>query len=200
MSREEEQLPDLTAFEAALAALTPRVEGFDREQLIFQAGQVLGPAGDDGFEIRLGPLGMAGGVFGDDGRCRALLMMLSTRAAPMVVVRRSTRRQLAPAIADGKARAEPSRASPVDVQPPADHSSDGVAAWLPQWSRAERSAGLGGELNDPAYSLFYPRLREQLLGHGEGAYPREAVASAAPTSISTGPLPYHALLEQLLKK
>ncbi len=39
MSREEEQLPDLTAFESALAALAPRVGRFDREQLIFQAGQ-----------------------------------------------------------------------------------------------------------------------------------------------------------------
>ncbi len=39
MSREEERPEELKGFEAALAALVPRVEGFDRERLIFLAGR-----------------------------------------------------------------------------------------------------------------------------------------------------------------
>jgi hypothetical protein len=39
MSGEEERSEDLKALEAALAALVPRVEGFDRERLIFEAGR-----------------------------------------------------------------------------------------------------------------------------------------------------------------
>ena len=44
MSREEERSEDLKAFEAALAALFPRVEGFDRERLIYEAGRASGRA------------------------------------------------------------------------------------------------------------------------------------------------------------
>jgi hypothetical protein len=39
MSPEGERSEDLKALEAALAALVPRVEGFDRERLIFEAGR-----------------------------------------------------------------------------------------------------------------------------------------------------------------
>ena len=39
MSPQEKRLSDLTPFEAALAGLAPRVGGFDRERLIFLAGQ-----------------------------------------------------------------------------------------------------------------------------------------------------------------
>jgi hypothetical protein len=39
MSDQEKQLNDRSPFEAALASLKPRVEGFDRERLIFLAGQ-----------------------------------------------------------------------------------------------------------------------------------------------------------------
>jgi len=39
MSEQEKRFDDLTPFETALAALAPRVEGFDRERLIFLAGQ-----------------------------------------------------------------------------------------------------------------------------------------------------------------
>jgi hypothetical protein len=39
MSGEEERSEELKGLEAALAALAPRVEGFDRERLIFEAGR-----------------------------------------------------------------------------------------------------------------------------------------------------------------
>ena len=39
MSGEEERSEELKAFEAALAALVPRVAGFDRERVIFEAGR-----------------------------------------------------------------------------------------------------------------------------------------------------------------
>ena len=49
MSQHEEQNSGMTSFERDLAALAPRVDGFDRERLIFMAGQA---AATRSFEVR----------------------------------------------------------------------------------------------------------------------------------------------------
>ncbi|MGA2619774.1 MAG: hypothetical protein ABSF26_19350 [Thermoguttaceae bacterium] len=200
MSREKEQLPDLTAFEAALAALAPRVERFDREQLIFQAGQAAALRD----AIAVSPRGVRWGwpaaFSAMTAVAAALGVMLSTRAAPNVALPGAGPEAAAPGIADGRLAAEPpAPGSPVAAKTPVDRTPGAVAGWWPQRSAPEPPAGRGADAADPPSSLSYPRLREQFLRHGADWYPSEAVASAGATAVAQQPLPYYQLLDRLLK-
>jgi hypothetical protein len=200
MSREEEQLPDLTAFEAALSALAPRVEGFQREQVIFRAGRASALRDTTGPRSRWAGWGWPAAFAAMTAVAAALLVMLSTRPAPNAVVRLEQPEAGAPGMAEGKVAAEPSPAPAVAAEPPVDRTLEAVAAWLSQWPAREPSAGRGPERTDPAYSSSYSQLRERFLRDGEGPYPLEAATSAGPTQVAAGPLPYRELLDQLLKK
>ncbi|MGA2064785.1 MAG: hypothetical protein ABSG86_07440 [Thermoguttaceae bacterium] len=199
MSREKEQLPELTAFEAALAALAPRVERFDREQLIFRAGRASALRGTTRPRRRWAGWGWPAAFAAMTAVAASLLVMLCARPAPNAAVRLEQPEAAAPGMAEGKVAAEPSPASAVAVQTPVDHSLGAVAAWLSQWSAPEPSAGRGPERTDPAYSSSYPQLRGRFLRDGEGPYPPEAVVPAGTTAVAQQPLPYHELLDRLLQ-
>jgi hypothetical protein len=199
MSREKEQLPELTAFEAALAALTPRVEGFDRERLIFQSGRASVLPRASGSSRRWACWGWPAAFAAMTAVAASLAVMLWSRAAANVAVRGE--QQAAAGIADDKVAAVSSApASPAAAESPADRTLDAVAAWLSQWSAEEPSASRGSQGADPADSLFDPQLCEQFVRRGAGSHPPEAVASAGAAPLAAGPLPYRELLDRLLKQ
>ena len=83
MSPEEERSEDLKALEAALA---PRVEGFDRERLIFEAGRASAMAEStlDSRPSTLGQRAWPAAFSAMTALAAALLVMLVTRPEPQV--------------------------------------------------------------------------------------------------------------------
>jgi hypothetical protein len=160
MSGTEDQFPPLTPFEDALASIAPRVSGFDREQLLFLAGQasVKGPIRPAARWAWPTAFSLMTAV------AAALLVALCTRPDVPVAVRSE------PAVAPTVVFAEPAA-----MEPP-------LAGWLPQWAPTSRYTRLRDELLRPGVkaerpaasasaeplaaatpTLGYHRLLEQLL-------------------------------------
>ncbi|MGD0897700.1 MAG: hypothetical protein ABR915_07670 [Thermoguttaceae bacterium] len=180
MSEQENPIADLTAFETALASLAPRVEGFDREGLIFLAGRasVLRKQRDG---RSLGARwGWPAAFSAMTAVAASLLVMLCVRAGPTVVIR----------------SAEPGAA----VQGIAGNQPTDLPLAPDQPIAAEKGDDRGPGRTDLASADSYAGLRQRMLLQGdESCWPRPP-ASSVTTTVAEGPLPYHVLLDRLLKK
>jgi len=200
MSSEEEHVPELTPFEAALAGLTPRVEGFDREELIFQAGRV--SVLRESFVSRPRSGWRWPAAFAAMTAVAAVLtVMLSIRPAPQAGSDHQPAAAVAPRTADGNSAGPP--ATPADAgeshrEAAVDRASEAVAEWLSRWSA--ENAGVSGapDRGDSAHSLTYPQLRDRLLRSGLDPRPTSPGASTGPVEVAAGPF-YRQLRDQLLK-
>jgi hypothetical protein len=170
---------ELTAFEAALAALAPRVEGFDRQRLMFLAGQASvlreRPAG----RARGARWGWPAAFSAMTATAATLLVMLSIRSEPTVAAR------------DG----EPNAAG----QSPAEGGAVGPAATVAGPAAARETANQAPDRGEAASADSYAELRERILRQGDDAFRLRPQALAVATAVAEGPLPYHVLLERLLQ-
>ncbi len=221
MSQQEKPLNDLSPFEAALAGLAPRVEGFDRERLIFLAGQAaaLREAGVPalaGFSRQSPPTIAAQRCpGGTPARCLAwpaafaamtavaasLLVMLCTRTGPMIasagVETKNTGSNL---VSRHDVQAEEGT-RPVSRCPVRDTSPGAMPDWLASWLSPSASPTQPAEAAvDAAYADSDPALRAELLRHGIEFRRARMAASTGPIVIAEGPLPYYELLKRLTGK
>jgi hypothetical protein len=173
MSGKEERSEELNGLEAALAALVPRVEGFDRERLIFEAGRASAMAEMGLAQSPSPPAPLPKGEGRNEPRRRwawpaALAAMTAVAAMLLVMVI--------------------SRPGPQIVRLPAEPSAPSVVDDRPQ------VAGLNHGGNSPPVAsdsaVYDRRLRQRLLMHGidlsaEPAAPRTSGIEMvrAPTSM-----------------
>jgi hypothetical protein len=78
-----ERFPELTPFEAALSALTPRAAGMDRETLFFQAGQAAALRDLNRRRSLLSRWAWPGAFSAMTAVAATLLVMLTLRTGPM---------------------------------------------------------------------------------------------------------------------
>jgi len=199
MSEQAKRSSALTPFEAALAALAPRVEAFDRERLIFLAGQTaamrdcgagVSPAATSVGGKRAGGLSdviLAGGTPAPQWGWQAafavmtavaatLLVMLCTRSAPTV------------------ATSEPKSAVASDNVSGTEHP---LAGRVPP-SVGTRS--VPDTLDDAVPLESDAALRAELRRHGvDFGRPRVAAWVDSPT-VAKGPMTYYELLRRLQEK
>ncbi len=190
MSEHKEQSSEMTSFERDLAALAPRVGGFDRERLIFLAGQAAALR-DSGAGVS--PAGYsAGGTPAPRMRwawpaafsamtavAAALLVMLCTR--PTATVATSGQKDSRASIA----KLEPA-AKTTDSQP----QSESQAA---PTQREE-------DIADATFPESDPALRVELRRHGIDFSKPRVIASDSPTVIAKAPMTYFELLSRLQGK
>jgi hypothetical protein len=171
---QENRLPGLTDFEAALAQLAPRIEGFDRERLMFLAGQAAvlrDRAAGRSWKTRWAwPAAFSAMT----AVAASLLLLLCLRSESTVATRDS---------------------EPNDVGQ--NSAGNGATGGTPAAAREviEHSPACG----DPASADSYAELRERILRQGDEAFRPRPPAFVAATTVAEGPLPYHVLLDRLLK-
>jgi hypothetical protein len=211
-------------FEAALAALAPRVEGFDRERLIFLAGQAaalrgvgVSPAGDcpDFCRAPAQQGGKNWTVPFSSPRWRwawpaafsamttvaaSLLVILCTRSAPTIASSGAEPRSAASNVA-GTPRVP--KATAVERRAPEtsrDTMPDWVVAWISLWKGPAQPAENSAEAADAAFHESDPALRAELRRRGiDFRQPQERV-SRGTTVIAEGPMTYYQLLNRLQGK
>jgi hypothetical protein len=183
MSKQEKQSSELTPFEASLAGLKPRVEGFDRERLIFLAGQasVLRERGDTPAVKGTAPF-----LLGRWGWPAAFSAMTAIAATLLVMV--CTRPTASVAIGGPKDAASGLADKTVAGNVPDSHSR----SELPVPSDPREA-----EFADAPFTEADPTMRAELRLHRmEFGWPR-AAASNSPVVVAEAPLTYFELLSGL---
>jgi len=176
MSGEEERSEDLKALEAALAALVPRVEGFDRERVIFEAGRAaaiaemergqahgMQPVGFEAARTRRRRWAWPAAFSAMTAVAATLLVALMTRPEPRVASR----------------PVEPRGPAPIGVPP------------------AEPVAGPPAQAPTDAYDW---RLRERALLHGIDLWADPAVPQASRVEMARAPSSVLQLQRELMKE
>jgi hypothetical protein len=220
MSQQDKPLNDSSPFEAALAGLAPRVEGFDRERLIFLAGQAAAmrergagvpPAGDVGVPALAGFSRPSPPKSGTPAPLRrwawpaafsamtavaaSLLVMLCTRTEPMIASAGAGPKGTT-ANVSGTLRVQPD-GGPRSVP---DTSPDSMPDWLAIWLSPAPPAEKAADVADAAFPESDPALRAELQRHGlDFRRPRES-ASGGTVVVANGPLTYYELLNRLQGK
>ncbi len=190
MSEDQRQFDELTPFEAALAGLVPRVEGFDRERLIFLAGRAAALR-DCGAGVSPA-CRIAGGTPAPRLRwawpaafsamtavAAALLVMLCTRPAATVAT-----------------SGQKDSASSIAIKFPAALVNESQPS-------SELSAPTGsreGDFADATFPESDPVLRAEFRRHGIDFSRPRAAASDSPMVIAEGPTTYFELLSRLQGK
>jgi hypothetical protein len=191
-SQHQRQRDDLTPFEAALAALKPRVEGFDRERLIFLAGQAaaLRDAGVSPAEFTARETHAE--VSARETRAprwvwpAAFSAMTAVAAALMVML--YIRPVVTVAIAQPKDASSGVESKVVAVKSPDSQPRRELAA--PSMAREEEFAVATFLDVDPA-------LRAELHRRGLDFNRSRATAASAPTVVAEAPMTYFELLSRL---
>jgi hypothetical protein len=191
MHEEEKRLPDLTAFEAALAALTPRVEGLDRERLFFLAGQASVPPGgreaDGAARPRTARWAWPAAFAAMTTVAASLLVVLCTRTGPNVP-------SAGQATPDSLAQTYEAPAMVRQAEP------DLRASLLSQWLGMESPTPRALQVVAMASLDSYSDLRERARGREmEPCRPRPAMPDGTRVAVEE-PLPYRELLDRLLKE
>ncbi len=227
MSQQEKPLNVLTPFEAALAALTPRVQAFDRERLIFLAGQaaalrerdvpLAAAKGTVPFLLRQkSGQSPAGGTPASRGRwawpaafsamtavAASLLVMLCSHAGPMVASAGVEPKNTAVNVA-GTRRVPESGTQPASGRPVPDATPDAMPDWLAIWLSPSMAptqpAEKAADVADAAFADSDPALRAELRRHGMDFRRSRGQASSDPIVVAEAPLPYYQLLERLQGK
>jgi hypothetical protein len=221
MHEREHRLGDLTAFEAALASLTPRVDPFQRERLFFLAGQASVATSQGPRRSRWTPWGWPAAFSAMTATAGCLLVMLCTRTAPNGAVPAAANAAVqtvptgprpsvqAKAMVPAVARGEEAVETPACRWPPAaEEAVDGrfddiahvLAARLPPWPAAQPPAGRMPWSRELAYAaadcaplrpMPWQKSQRQLPG----------ASGAAPTTTAPEePRPHRELLERLLRE
>ncbi len=173
MSAQENRCEGMRPFETALAALAPRVEGFDRERLIFLAGRA---AALRGWRWPAAFSAMT-------AVAAALLVMLCIRPQPKGLAGSRS----------SEGAANVSGTVPVPMEDGTRSLPDTV--WLSPWTASPLPGRADATCGDS-----YAVLRQRMLRQGaDSDRPREP-ASSPSTAVAEGPLPYHELLDRLLRK
>jgi len=207
MSEEEKRPSDLTAFEAALAALAPRANRLDRERLMFLAGQASVAPADRAMGPVAQPPSAVQELPGDSAQpgvavprrwawptafaamtavAASLLIMLLTQPSSEVVERPAQRRAAAPQNALAGA-AQPGEGEPRAAAQ--DSPALGSMAGVEPQRRPRLHEGGGAT---------YLRLRDQVLHDGVESW--AIPVSPAAFQEAAGPVAYHEWLEVLLNE
>ena len=182
MSKDQKQFDELTPFEAALAGLAPRVEGFDRERLIFLAGRAAalrdyGRGRLDRQQTTVRRHWAWPAAFSAmTAVSAALLAMLCIR--PVATVATGEPKDTASSIV----RAVPAL-TVTDSQPRSD---------LPAPATQRE-----GDFADATFPESDSALRAELRRHGIDFNRPRVAASGAPTVVAEGPMTYFELLSRL---
>ncbi|MBM4092251.1 MAG: hypothetical protein FJ276_22910 [Planctomycetes bacterium] len=210
MAEEQDRQDDLNALEAALAALTPRSDGLNRDRLMFLAGQASaaerngGSAGGVESGTRLRHWSLPAAFVAMTGVAACLLVALVARP-PLVVERVVERIVEVPAAPTGARLALEQRRDRdtliAETQAPAprrfvEQPSVWFALLLATFAR-DPSAALSS-----ADASSYLRLRDRAFSQGlEGWTTPAAVAAVeVPVSSRSRPASQRELLDELLEK
>jgi len=192
----------MSELESALAALVPRMEGLNRDRLMFLAGQAsvepkiaqpaVGQVANLPSRRQIGSLphswprrstrwGWPAAFAAMTGLAASLLVALAIRPAPPVIERIVARTVNVPAAAPEPVPAVAGNR----VDPSAVVESSAKAAVFPDWL-----AWLFIPQSDAnaKHELTYPEFRNQALAHGLESWKLQAFASAAPGRIQDEPV------------
>jgi hypothetical protein len=185
MSNQEKRSNELTPFEAALAGLAPRVEGFDRERLIFLAGQasVLGdraagasPDWERAGGMRARRWAWPAAFSAMTAVAAALLVMLCTRPAATIAM--AVPKDTASGVVKSAPAAKLAVAQPQsDLASPSDQREVDVA----DASSADTDPALRAELRRRGIDFSRPRV----------------ISANGPIVVAEAPLTYFELLSRL---
>lgn len=183
MSEPERQFDPLTPFEQALSSMTPRVSGFDREQLLFLAGQASAEQGRRG----AGRWAWPAAFFTMAAVAASLLLALCIRPEPNLANRREQALPPRPSVAHDERPAHTASASTsADLEP-----APAGLAWLSEWGLTPQG--------DSRLSSPYVRLRDELLQLPASPRRPAFTVETESAAVAEETLPYHKLLERLLE-
>jgi hypothetical protein len=205
MSQEEHRFADLTAFEAALASLTPRVEGFDRERLFFLAGQASVLPAEGTARGRRADWGWPAAFSAMTAVAASLLIMLGTRGQTAIAIRATGEYAPIPTIVEHQTIPEPSIPHVLpSVEKAGKHdffnTSLAVAVPLPQWLAFQLPTHRSPRTANSASLASYAELREQVLRYGVESYRPTTPTTAVAMAVVEEPPRYRELRQRLLKE
>ena len=192
MSEREKQINEMTPFERDLAALVPRVDGFDRERLIFLAGQASAMRSLQDRRSRFARWGWPAAFSAMTAVAAALLVALCLRGPATTQVAGGTNKPEVQHVAAG-----PTRVASESADRETSAVADAAPSWLGSWLAIAPPGNLESGIDDAALAEADPALWAEMRRHGIGFRRTGEPVSCAPVVVAESPLTYYELLNRL---
>jgi hypothetical protein len=202
MAREQDRREDLTAFEAALAALRPRDDVLDRDRLMFLAGQVSVQSSDAGAVGSRGSRRHRWGwpaAFGAMTTIAAGLLVTLAVRPPRTVERIVEVRVAPPAVLVARAdhQDRPVRSDDDEIALAAQREIEQTSGWMALfWASFEKPPSMSLSATDASR---YLRLRDVAFSRGLDAWPTSTAVAGPSVSSPSRPASRRELLTELLE-
>ena len=205
MSEHEDQNSEMTSFEQDLAALGPRVNGFDRERLIFLAGQAAAMRSLQEGRSRFARWGWPAAFSTMSAVAAGLLVALCLRGPAneqLAIERTKPGAQSVAAVQLDRKASQPDEASAAAPSPDRDQTTvaDAAPSWLGSWVANASLGNLESGIDDTTIAEPDPALRAEMRRHGISARRTGGPASRASVVVAESPLAYYELLDRLQGK